>query len=633
MSAFNFAAHSKVPIALLALATSLLIRCGGGKPTSPDNIPNQTAKAVILVTSTPGGARIFLDGVDTNAYSAPSGSTPTKLELPQFVPAESVHLVTLRLDGYYEWNTFVMVMPSSTVMVDAKLTSVGQASATSTLRISSEPEGALISIDGKPTGLVTPTELKNLSPTRHAIKLELSGIGEVYDFVELKPDVAYELHVVFDEPGKGSISGVVYNAYGDTLLDAEVQLIQGERVVASTRTTQFGTFIFRNCPPGRYKLRATAELAGVTLIGERDNVIVASGRRTFNADVTVFPEGATGGVCGVVKNRNGQPIKGAYVFTLIGMLSSVSDVTDEFGRYRLSGIPAGSVIVEVVADGYLQARQSVQVESGKEVELNFTLTEVTSGLQPLPKPPNLSGTAFTYPASVTRGAYSAGFNAFMSFLRRHRVVGLSKVLGEARKLFPRKRLPPKGCIIEASLWWMPVSREDIAGYCVYRSYAHIGGFKRIATIRGTSLPLFVDISDEHAPLKPVRYAITLLSATGNESEMSNEVKLIPLGDLRLSSPSNDAVISVSEGEQITFEWQPVDGAAAYWVQLYAEFPTGAVDPQWETTIPLKGTSVVYDGQPLLRAKSYYWMAIAADSEDPKTATAFSYSELRRFTTK
>lgn len=632
-SASNFVATFKVHIALLALIALLSAGCGGGKVATHTDAQDQTTKAIILVTSTPGGAKIFLNGIDTNAYAAPPGGQPTRIELPQAAATNGIHLITLKLDGHYEWNMFVMVMPGSTVLVDAKLTSLEQASATGTLRISSEPQGAAISVDGKATGSFTPAELKGLTPTRHAIKLELSGVGEVYDFVDVKPNSVHELHVVFDEPGKGSISGVVYNAYGDTLLDAEVQLIQGGRVVASTRTTQFGTFIFRNCAPGRYKLRVVAEVAGATLVGERENVIVVGGRRTFNADVTVFPEGVTGSIYGVVKDRNGRPVKGAYVFTLVGILSSVSDVTDEFGRYRLSGIPAGSAIVEVVANGYLQGRQNVQVESGKEAELNFTLTEAPSGLPPLPKPPSLKGMALTYAASVSRGVRNAAFNAFASFLRRHMLTELSSVLEAASNSPVRKRLPPKGYIIEANLWWMPVSREDIAGYCVYRSYAHIGGFKRIATIQGTSLPLFVDASDEHTPLKPVRYAFTLLSVTGSESEMSNEVRLVPLGELRPSSPSNDAVIAISEGEQLTFEWQPVDGAVAYWVQLFAEFPTGAVDPQWETTAPLKATSTVYDGQPLLRAKTYYWMVIAADSENPKAATAFSYSELRRFTTK
>ncbi|MCS7252881.1 MAG: PEGA domain-containing protein [Armatimonadota bacterium] len=633
--ASNFAAPSKASVILAASVVSLLVGCTGGKLPSPPGTSNQTqvTNPAVLVTSTPGGAKIFLDGVDTGAYAASSGSTPTRIILPQPAVDESVHMITLRLDGYHEWSMFVMAMRNSTVRVDAKLVSVEQAGANGVLRVTSEPEGAMVFIDGKATGMVTPAELRGLSPTRHAIKLELSGIGEMYDFVDIKPGGIHELHVAFDEPGNGSIAGVVYNTNGDTLLDAEVQLIQGEQVVASTRTTLFGTFVFRNCRPGKYKLRAIAKVAGVTLLGERDNVTVVGGRRTFNADVTVFTEGVTGSVYGVVKNRNGQPVKSAYVYALIGMLSAASCVTDELGRYRISGIPAGSIIVEVVASGYLQARRNVQVESGKGVELNFTLTEISSELSPLPNPTELNGTMFTYPASVSRVINNASLCAFKSFLRRHLRLDLIKVLEAAHRLSYSKRLPPKGYFIEAGLWWMPTSREDIAGYAIYRSYAHVGGFKRVATIEGTSLPLFVDISDEHTPLKPVRYAYTLLSVLGRESSFSNEKELVPLGELRLSSPQNDALVSVSEGEQLTFEWQPVDGAVAYWVQLFADFPTGAVDPQWETTAPLKGTSITYDGQPLLHGKTYYWMAIASNSEDPKDATAFSYSELRRFSVR
>lgn len=609
-----------------------LVGCGGGTPSV--NVPHDhQIPPVVLVTSTPGGAKIFLNGVDTGAYAASSGDTPTRIELPQFAASEGVCLVTLRLDGYYEWNIFVMVMPSSVIRVNAELMSVESAPANGVVRITSEPHGAEIFIDGKPTGKTTPAELTGLSPTRHAIKVELSGVGEVYDFIDVKPDEVGEVHVTFDEPGRGSVSGVVYNSYGDTMLDAEVRLIQDGRVLATTRTTLFGTFIFRNVTPGRYKLQALAEFAGGRLVGERDGVIVMSGKRTFNADVTVLPEGTSGGIYGVVRDRDGKAIKGAYVFTLIGILSAVSDVTDEQGRYRLGSVLAGSNVVEVVADGYLQARQQVNVEAGKDVRLDFTLTNISAEPGLLPKPQELYGSMFTYPASVGRGINDGGRVAFLSFLRRHKRFDLIKVLEQANTARSGNRLPPRGWIIEADLWWMPTSREDIVGYVIYRSYAQSGGFTPVATVRGTSLSVFVDISDHHTPLKPVRYAYALLSALGKESELSNEVMLIPLGKLRLASPQNDAIVAVSEGEQVVFEWHQVEGAVAYWVQLFAEFPSGPVDPWWEITVPLKETKVTYDGQPLLRGKTYYWMAIAADSENPKIAKAFSYSELRRLTVK
>jgi hypothetical protein len=621
-------ASDALALALPALVSFYLFGCGAGKTTLGNNTMSKPTP-IIAVTSSPGGARIFIDGKDSGAYSSVSGNAPTNVSIEHVTPEGSVHLVTLKLEGYYDWNMFVMLMPDSIVRVDAKLVSSSQAQTTGKLIITSEPEGAEVFLDGNPTNMKTPAELSGLSPTRHAIKLRLRDM-ELFDFVDMKPDGAVELHAVFDEPTKGSISGVVYNVNGDTMLDADVKLMLGEQVVATSRTTLFGTFLFRNIAPGRYTIRATAETPSGTLFGERSNIIVVSGRRTFNADVTVFPEGIVGGIQGRVTNKAGKPIEGAHVFTLIGLLSASSDVTDSSGRYRLTNVPEGSWIVEALALGYLRSRQQVYVEKGKTAQLDFVLEEAQKVLAPLPKPEPPSGTMLTYPATVSRGLNDGSKNAFISFLRLHRLDNLIKVLTAPRPRSKHKRMPASGFFIEADLWWKIISREDVLGYVVYRSFAESGGFKRVTTIYGTALPMFVDLSDEHTPLKPVRYAIALLSALNNESDMSDPIRLEPIGEARLKSPPNQAIIKVSEGERISFEWHPVDGATAYWVQLFSEFPTGAVDPQWETTSPLKVTNVAYDGPQLLRGKTYYWMVIASNSDEPKKATAFSYSELRQF---
>jgi len=615
-------------IALVLSTLVFLYGCGGGKTTLGNNTITKPTPT-IAVTSSPPGAKIFIDGKDSGAYSAATGSGPTKVAIENVPTEGSVHLITLKLEGYHDWNMFVMLMPDSIVRVDARLTSCLQAQTTGKLIITSEPEGAEVFLDGKPTGMRTPAELTGLSPTRHAIKLQ-HGTLELFDFVDVKPDGVVELHAVFDEPTKGSISGVVYNVNGDTMLDADVKLMLGEQVVATARTTLFGTFLFRNIAPGKYTIRATAETSSGTFVGERSNIVVVSGRRTFNADVTVFPEGIVGSIQGKVTNRAGVPIEGAHVFTLVGLLSASSDVTDSSGRYRLTNVLEGSRIVEALAPGYLCSRREVYVEKGKTVQLDFILEEASKELAPLPKPEPPSGTMLTYPATVSRGLNDGSRNAFISFLRLHRLGELIKVLTASRQQGKHTRMPRKGFIIEADLWWKPVSREDVIGYVVYRSFAEVGGFKRIATIYGVALPILVDVSDEHTPSKPVRYAITLLSTLNSESDMSDPVSLEPIGEARLKSPPNQAIIKVSEGEQISFEWHPVDGATAYWVQLFSEFPTGAVDPQWETVIPLKGTKITYDGPQLLRGKTYYWMVIASNSDIPKVATAFSYSELRQF---
>ncbi|HID07189.1 MAG TPA: PEGA domain-containing protein, partial [Armatimonadetes bacterium] len=322
------------------------IGCGGVNERG--GIPSAVITTRLLITSSPGGAEIWIDGNNTKLLAFPSGSQPTEVLNLSASPTGTIHLVTLKRDGYYDWNTVVMLFPESTVFIDAQLVSRNVVQDMGTLRITSEPSGAQIFIDGHELNETTPVELTDITPTKHVVRLVLAGVGEVIDSVEVKPNAIAEFHAIFDDPDKGSISGTVYNTYGDTLVDAEVELVSNGATIMTTRTTLFGSFEFRNVTPGVYTLKARANASGIDLEGQRRNIVVISGRRTFNADITVVQSTATGTVVGRVTDRNGRPVEGAYVSTLVGLLASTSTTTDAVGEYRLENVLAGSPIIEVI---------------------------------------------------------------------------------------------------------------------------------------------------------------------------------------------------------------------------------------------------------------------------------------------
>jgi len=78
-------------------------------PTPPEGeIPQ---KAVVEVRSDPSGARVYVNGKDT------SKSTPTTLELDP-----GAYEIVLKLEGYEDWGTSIMLQAGTNPPIEAKLT-------------------------------------------------------------------------------------------------------------------------------------------------------------------------------------------------------------------------------------------------------------------------------------------------------------------------------------------------------------------------------------------------------------------------------------------------------------------------------------------------------------------------------
>lgn len=105
---------------------------------------------------------------------------------------------------------------------------------------------------------------------------------------------------------------------------------------------------------------------------------------------------ATGGVTGVVSNTaTGNLLEGARVeIPALGL----SVLTDNTGRYVLSGVPAGSHELVVAYTGLDSARQAVTVAGGQRAVRNFDLTTAIYQLQEFRVTGEREGSA----ASITR---------------------------------------------------------------------------------------------------------------------------------------------------------------------------------------------------------------------------------------
>lgn len=129
-------------------------------------------KGKISITSTPSGAQIFLNGVNTSKV------TPNSLDnLPR-----GNYEVALKKALYDDLVFQVILVKDQSVnkTADMKI-----ASTSSTLIVTSQPSGAIVSLDGSNTFKVTPDTIKPLQAGNHVVGLSLAGYRDTSVTVSL----------------------------------------------------------------------------------------------------------------------------------------------------------------------------------------------------------------------------------------------------------------------------------------------------------------------------------------------------------------------------------------------------------------------------------------------------------------
>jgi hypothetical protein len=137
------------------------------KPTEAD----PAGPVTLRITSEPSGGQAFLDGGEV-------GATPTNLH--EVTPGR--HQIEVRMAGRQSYTLEVVLEPGEHSF-HADLPR--QEEARATLHVTSDPPGAQVVLDGRPSGRVTPTVLDGLPPGRHALRLEKDGFEPFQATVDL----------------------------------------------------------------------------------------------------------------------------------------------------------------------------------------------------------------------------------------------------------------------------------------------------------------------------------------------------------------------------------------------------------------------------------------------------------------
>ncbi|KAF1075076.1 PEGA domain-containing protein [Methanogenium sp. MK-MG] len=114
------------------------------------------------ISSIPAGATIYLDGNYAGVAPRVINDIPT-----------GTHAISLKQDGYYDWNSEIEIVSRKTVTISARM-ETRDAPYDGSINIQSTPSNAEVYIDGELKGY-TPLIIRELGPSNYHINLKLAG--------------------------------------------------------------------------------------------------------------------------------------------------------------------------------------------------------------------------------------------------------------------------------------------------------------------------------------------------------------------------------------------------------------------------------------------------------------------------
>ncbi len=132
------------------------------------------ALPTLIITSTPSGSDIFVDGVQR-------GTTPSSF----FDLSPGTHSVIVSKIGYMGESRSVTLAMDKTTKVDVTLKPL--TSGTGIISVRSTPPGASIVLDGTPTGKTTPYDFSGITPGVHNLEVTMVEYGTYKKTVTVDP--------------------------------------------------------------------------------------------------------------------------------------------------------------------------------------------------------------------------------------------------------------------------------------------------------------------------------------------------------------------------------------------------------------------------------------------------------------
>jgi hypothetical protein len=288
----------------------------------------------------------------------------------------------------------------------------------------------------------------------------------------------------------GVVLGVVHNAAdGKPLFPAAVTAhwttydIGGPSVRSAERAVEAKTDASGHVLLCGLPTDVALVLRGRTESGSAGMLVVdLAGRAFARADIALATTPTTGAVKGVVRNHSGSLVPGA---TVVAVGSAASAQTDEYGRFRLDGVAAGSGILEARALGYMPGRAQATVRGSSVEQVDIVVGDSVTVLDPVTVEarfePYLSQIGFTKRSHALQGHFLDTAD-----VRRTGATHFEEIF----RMVPGVVLRPNGSgsMVELQRGQGQILNPALANYCP-PSYFIDGVYYPLPPIQTPSIPL------------------------------------------------------------------------------------------------------------------------------------------------
>ena len=389
-----------------------------------------------------------------------------------------------------------------------------------------------------------------------------------------------------DATGRGEVMGIIFDEEGFPVRDAHVYWDGPGNEDRNAQSNSNGVYLLTDIPAEDQNIRIEVTRSGTRFYGQ--NVArVQNGERTMNHNIAAYREDTLAAIEGFVSDRQGNRLEGVRIFVkqreTNTVLTSAYGITDGDGHYVVGGL-RGNLTYDVQVNGldYNSDFDAFTLTPGETRTMSFTVPlaeDIT-----LNPPSNVNATAWTSPA-VRSANWGNTLEAMKALIK------------PGYKPKATTKTTSGGNIVEIDITWDAIIDPAMLGYGIYR--ADNGGTLRdVYFLRDPLAELFADMDDTLREDRNYTYRVTSISTIGNESDYSEAVSTVPLGDLILRNTTG--------GTQPIFRWDPAIGADEYVVYLFQQYPTIGVTDIWNNeNTPTTGTSYEYTGGSLASGRYYY----------------------------
>jgi hypothetical protein len=458
-------------------------------------------------------------------------------------------------------------------------------------------------------------------------------------------------------PGCGGGGGPQGGLAG-SVTDVDGRSVVGAQVASDGNTTTSlsnGTFVLPGLNEGFHQVTASTIVNGHRWSGTT-TVDLVGAYQNRSTNIVISDDRFHASVGGSVIDPSGFPLEGAKIF-VGGPFGSTMAVTDRNGEYLVDKLtPGATYTVTASLAGFKNDTKSIHLDPNQDAALSFALA-AGSNLPKFNGPTGLVAQAWTVADTVTRAASQNKKGDVYDWLRhfyRHKRGLPDRPQARAidRKPSRAGRSTPPGSVIEIDLFWNYEEDAQLFGYAIKRalSVSALPGADVTAVLRDPLAAAFFDADSALTPDLEYSYTVHKLDtirfpATGEIGDPSAPVTANPLSPIRGQSPT--------QGQDVVgtpvFRWNAVNGAAAYQIYIWDEFPSLMFDPNlpnepnasqpiWPSDPSNPGTALIntpatqltYQGPPLVPGRTYYWLVVALDSTNPSTLNAISASQIAKF---